>query len=108
VEVSPELLQIEERRIRAAIDRLGERGTVPPSRRHLIVGDVSSALQDTINETKAPIVVMGAVSRSGIRRLLIGNTAERVLDRLGADVLIIKPGGFRSATPRRIRSLSGS
>ena len=27
------------------------------------------------------IVVMGAVSRSGLRRVLIGNTAESLLDR---------------------------
>ena len=38
------------------------------------------------------LVVMGAIPRSGFKRLLIGNTAERVLDRLSCDVLVIKPG----------------
>jgi universal stress protein E len=101
VDVSPELMQIEERRIRTFIDGLGERAALPGSRRHLIVGDVPSALQSTIRATRARIVVMGAISRYGIRRWLIGSTAERVLDRLSADVLIVKPNGFRSGVPRR-------
>jgi len=34
---------------------------------------------------------MGAVSRSRFDRILIGNTAEKVLDRLECDVLVLKP-----------------
>ena len=52
---------------------------------------------------KASIVVMGAVSRSGLKRLLIGNTAEAVLDALPCDVLILKPGRFKSPVPARTR-----
>jgi universal stress protein E len=37
---------------------------------------------------------MGAVSRSGLKRLFLGNTAEEVLDKLSCDVLIVKPPGF--------------
>jgi len=54
-----------------------------------------------IRRTRARVVVMGAVSRSGLKRLFIGNTAERVLDRLPCDVLIVKPRGFRSPVPPR-------
>ena len=42
------------------------------------------------------IVVMGAVSRSGLKRVFIGHTAERVLDKLPCDLLIVKPPGFLS------------
>ncbi|MEO1576425.1 MAG: universal stress protein, partial [Pseudomonadota bacterium] len=45
------------------------------------------------------LVVMGAVSRSVLRNALIGNTAEKVLDRLDADTLIIKPAA--ATTPGR-------
>jgi universal stress protein E len=44
---------------------------------------------------------MGAVSRSALKRLFIGNAAERVLDRLDCDVLIVKPRGFKSGVERR-------
>ena len=49
---------------------------------------------------------MGAVSRSGLKGFLIGNTAERMLDRLGCDILIVKPDDFRkpvSDTPRGVQ-----
>jgi universal stress protein E len=42
----------------------------------------------------ANVVVMGAVSRSALERAVIGHTAERVLDALDCDVLVIKPPGF--------------
>jgi nucleotide-binding universal stress UspA family protein len=31
------------------------------------------------------------MSRSGLKRIFIGNTAERVLDGLQCDVLVVKP-----------------
>jgi hypothetical protein len=40
---------------------------------------------------------MGAVSRAGLKRVFIGNTAERMLDMLDCDVLVVKPPGFVSA-----------
>ena len=52
-------------------------------------------------------VVMGAISRSGLRRLFIGSTAERVLDLLRCDVLVIKPRGFKARVPRRRSPYTG-
>jgi hypothetical protein len=46
---------------------------------------------------------MGAISRSGLKRLLIGNTAERILNATQADVLVVKPRGFSSRIPRARR-----
>lgn len=59
----------------------------------------STAIIDFVAEQKADLLVMGAVSRSMLSRLLIGNTAERVLDRVACDVLIIKPGGLAIELP---------
>jgi len=42
------------------------------------------------------LVVMGTVARTGIAGLVIGNTAERLLQRLLCSVLAVKPDGFRS------------
>ena len=41
-------------------------------------------------------LVMGTVARTGIPGLLIGNTAETVLDRARCSVLAVKPSDFRS------------
>jgi Universal stress protein family len=48
---------------------------------------------------------MGAISRSGLKRMLIGNTAERVLSSLASDVLVVKPAEFRSRVVKRARGM---
>ena len=53
--------------------------------------DVVHALPTTASVLNASAVVIGAVSRSRIDRVLIGSTAEKVLDQLECDVLVIKP-----------------
>ena len=47
----------------------------------------------------ADIVVMGAISRSGLKRALIGSTAERVLESMPCDVLVVKPTDFAALLP---------
>ena len=37
---------------------------------------------------------MGSIGRTGLRALLIGNTAERVLRRLPCSLLTVKPDDF--------------
>jgi universal stress protein E len=37
--------------------------------------------------------VLGAIARGRLRERLIGSTAERVLDRLPCDTLVVKPLG---------------
>lgn len=108
VEISPELFQIEQLRVQSAIEKLAAASGVPPSRRHVTAGDIASGLEERIRGTKARVVVMGAVSRSVLKRFFIGSTAERVLDRLTCDILIVKPRGFRSSVPIRIAKRAGA
>jgi universal stress protein E len=69
---------------------------IPPKHRHLIGRHPIDAIEEVADEIGSSIVVMGAIARSGLKRLFIGNTAERVLDQLPCDVLIVKPSQFRS------------
>lgn len=48
---------------------------------------------------------MGAVSRSGLKRLLIGNTAEQIVDDLGCDVLVVKPREFKTRVKSQRRGM---
>jgi universal stress protein E len=59
------------------------------------------SLPQLVRAESTDIVVMGAVSRSFLRRAVIGHTAERLLDVLDCDVLIAKPPGFRSSVTAR-------
>jgi universal stress protein E len=57
-------------------------------------GRPEDKLPELAVEIGADLVVMGAVARNPLRRVFIGSTAERVLDRLETDILVIKPAGF--------------
>jgi universal stress protein E len=63
---------------------------VPRRRTHLLEGNPAKVIPKLAKELKAGIVVMGAVSRSGLERVFIGNTAERVLNSLPCDVLVVR------------------
>lgn len=97
---SAEIENVHRAQILREFDRLADRAGIARSRRHLALGDVPAELCSAVRRTGAALVVMGAVSRSGLRSLFIGGTAERVLDRLACDVLVIKPRGFKTAVPQ--------
>jgi universal stress protein E len=76
---------------------------VSRGRRHLIDQHPINAIDQTARRIRASIVVMGAVSRSGLKGVFIGNTAERVLHSLTCDVLVVKPADFKRRVPRAVR-----
>jgi universal stress protein E len=76
---------------------------IPPEHRHLLAGDPSDVIAAIARRVGADIVVAGALSRSGLQRLLIGNTAERLLDELSCDLLIVKPAEFACPVPLSAR-----
>jgi universal stress protein E len=86
--------------IRRRFKALNTKYRIPPRRSHLQVGDPKFVLPALAGSLKAQLVVMGAISRSAIDRLLLGSTAEQVLDALPCDVLIVKAKSAR-ATRRR-------
>jgi universal stress protein E len=82
---------------------------IPRPRRHLVDGEPAAAIVRTARRLGAGVVVMGAISRSGLKRLFIGNTAERVLSALTCDVLVVKPLGFAKRVdvqPRGMRVIT--
>ncbi|MBS0377133.1 MAG: universal stress protein [Proteobacteria bacterium] len=76
---------------------------VPRNRVHIMESLADAAIQSISVQLNAQMVVMGAVSRTGVRRFLIGNTAERVLDDVRADVLVVKPRNFSGMVPDHTR-----
>jgi universal stress protein E len=73
--------------------------------RHLVGEHPSDAIPRIARKIHGDIVVMGAVSRSGLKRLLIGNTAERVVDDLACDVLVVKPREFTTRVKPQRRGM---
>lgn len=61
---------------------------------HLVPGLTHEELPALASELNAAVVIMGAVSRNRWKRLFIGATAERTLEHLPCDLLIVKPDWF--------------
>lgn len=84
---------------REAMARFLEAHPVDDGNSHLLGGPVAECLCQSTTEHDADFVVMGAVSRRGFDRLFIGSTAERLLDRLHCDLVIVKQKGFDPSLP---------
>jgi universal stress protein E len=92
----PESVQLIADEHRAAMKRFLDAHAALEGRPHLYEGTAHESLQKAAAEHAADFVVMGAIARSGLKRLFIGSTAERVLDRLPCDLVIIKPLDFEA------------
>ncbi|MDD2605442.1 MAG: universal stress protein [Desulfobacterales bacterium] len=81
---------------------LGEKayGYLSP-RFHLPKGPARKVIPPLAAELGADLVVMGTVARAGISGLLIGNTAEAIIDQLSCSVLAVKPPGFKTSVKVR-------
>ena len=64
--------------------------------RHLISGVTHEELPELVRKLDAAVVIMGAISRNRWKRLFVGATAERTLEHLPCDLLIVKPEWFRT------------
>lgn len=63
---------------------------------HVLHGDAPRMITNLVRRERFDLLVMGTLSRSGLAGLLIGNTAEKVLNTVGCSVLTVKPAGFVS------------
>ena len=61
---------------------------------HLVKGDPKKTIPDVVRNVQPNVIVMGTVCRTGVGGLLIGNTAETILQRVDCSVLAVKPDGF--------------
>jgi universal stress protein E len=97
--LTPEALAFEDKQKREELSALANRFAIPSSNVHLDLGVPGDLLPRKAEELSADVVVMGAIARSGLAKVFIGSTAERVLEKLPCDALVIKPPNFREALP---------
>lgn len=63
---------------------------------HVRRNNPSVAIREAVEHLDPDLLVMGTLSRSGLPGLLVGNTAERLLDRVDCSILAIKTRDFVS------------
>lgn len=100
LEIDPETLDEQRREVRVAHEaavaelvaaRLGEDVEV-----HVEAGTATHVIPALVDREHINVVVMGTVGRSGVSGLVMGNTAEQVIDRLTCSMVTVKPPGFVS------------
>lgn len=79
-----------------ALRQLTDRFQLGDDRVHLIAGVTSDIFPQVMSDQNVDLVVMGSLARSRLENAIIGSTAEKVMDQLSCDLLIIKPKGFCS------------
>ena len=80
----------------AAVKALLTDRSIPAAHLHLVEGRPEQALPRLAAELGADVLLTGGISRSRVEQVFIGGTAERLLDRIDCDLLVVKPPGFRS------------
>ncbi|MCG8669799.1 MAG: universal stress protein [Pseudomonadales bacterium] len=63
---------------------------------HLVKGKASKEIPQFAEKNNVDLIVMGTVGRVGIPGLIIGNTAESILEQAHCSILAIKPKGFKT------------
>ncbi|MGI9258860.1 MAG: universal stress protein [Gammaproteobacteria bacterium] len=81
----------ERQRHRGSMEELLSRYSITEDRVHFHEGPPHDQLVGAAIQESVDIVVMGSVSRGMLKRAVVGSTAERVLDRIPSDLLLIKP-----------------
>lgn len=76
---------------REKLDALAASAGIAKSHTHQLPGAARDVIPYVARDRSADLVVMGAVARWSGQRSAIGSTAERVLDHLPCDILIVRP-----------------
>ena len=95
IDVAEERLEEESREaLEAVLSRVGLDGAV---------GEVwSGRPEDVLPGLQADLLVVGALSRGRLKDLILGSTAERILDDTVSDLLVVKPVGFHSQVSHHV------
>ncbi len=59
--------------------------------------NIREAILDHVGKTHAGLVVLGTRGKTGLREMLIGTTAEKIVQHASCSILAVKPDGFVAA-----------
>ncbi|MEK1942446.1 MAG: universal stress protein [Pseudomonas sp.] len=96
-----------QQRYRDRLAEIQEEFLLDDDRIHLMQGPAEAIIPYVANKLKVGLTVIGSVGRTGLSASLLGNTAEKILDVLECDVLVIKPGDVMREMAEKVRHLLG-
>lgn len=78
-------------RHRHAFEQLLGGHAIAKARTHLLQGFAEETLPRFVDDNTVDLLLMGAIARGHLDTALIGHTAERVLEGVNCDLLVLKP-----------------
>jgi len=60
---------------------------------HVVEGKPATAIAKLANSLSATVTVVGTAARKGLGKLLLGNTAEDIIERVQGDILTVRTSG---------------
>lgn len=91
---------------RARFIEFGSQHSIPEDRMHLREGEPWQVIRELSEDLNADLVVLGTVQRSGLKRVMMGATAESILSELRCDILVLKPEGFSEDLAEELKQIS--
>lgn len=70
-------------------DALARRTRVDPMRCKVDDASPEALLREVTEKESIPMVIVGSIARKGLKGAVVGNTAERIIDGLQSDILVI-------------------
>ncbi len=70
-------------------DELATMCGAPQEHVHVVRGTTAEVISAKAEELDVDLIIIGTVGRSGIKGRVVGNTAEKILDHTGADILVV-------------------
>lgn len=93
---------------RARFEAAAARRDIAPARRHFLEGAPEAALPGLAVDPAGDVLALATVSRAGRERIVVGSTIERLVGRLGCDVLAVKPEGFAADVRRKFPEIAAA
>lgn len=78
------------------LTQICEAWPLTPERVHLLEGGTEKVIAEFADQSGSDILVMGSYARTGLKGMLLGNTAEMLLDNLMCSVVTLKLSDFVS------------
>jgi universal stress protein E len=75
---------------REKLDALAEANGIDAEHTHQLPGSARELLPTFSRSYKTDLVVLGSLARWGLKKMVLGSTAEKVLDHLPCDILIVR------------------
>jgi len=93
-QIDKEVAEAQSTHLEALNNLIRESGISGNNQIHHLKGKAEDTIPDFIETQQVDILVMGTVARTGIPGLIIGNTAENIVQNLNCSLLAMKPNGF--------------